>query len=285
MKKNSLKTNKILALGFWIILLSGAVAAQTFTGPGFTIIDNNATPPANCSTVPVSGITTNTRITSFRYTNLVHNYLGDVGLIVFTPAGVRFDLAVPPDLRSCNYNGTYSFADTGASSVDAATAGCASATNLASGVYRSSIYGGGTANGAVTSINTTFGNLTPAQANGNWLVCALDFADQIAGSVGGTSITFVNPTAATVSVSGRVMAGKGRGLLNATVTITDSRGVSRSTRTSTFGYYHFADVAPGETYFLRVTSKRYQFAPQAVTVNEDLADLNFAPQDFGGNLQ
>jgi len=49
-------------------------------------------------------------------------------------------------------------------------------------------------------------------------------------------------------------------------------------RTSSFGYYRFDDVLAGETYIVSVTSKRYSFAPQVVSVFEELTDLDFTPE-------
>jgi len=83
------------------------------------------------------------------------------------------------------------------------------------------------------------------------------------------------PTAASVSIGGRVIVGKGRGLLNATIYLTDASGTTRATRTSTFGYYRFDDVEAGQTVIVTVVSKRYQFAPQVVNVTEEITNLDF----------
>jgi len=77
-----------------------------------------------------------------------------------------------------------------------------------------------------------------------------------------------------VSISGRVTTSNGRGLGNATVLFTDSLGVRRTARTSTFGYYSFNNI-PGDTYDIAISSKRYQFEPQTVLVNENLSGLDF----------
>ena len=88
------------------------------------------------------------------------------------------------------------------------------------------------------------------------------------------------PTAASVSVSGRVFAGKS-GLTNAFVTLTDSSGNARTARTSAFGYYRFDDVEVGRTYILSVQSKRFQFPTQVVNVVEELSEFNFFSNDEG----
>lgn len=80
-------------------------------------------------------------------------------------------------------------------------------------------------------------------------------------------------TAANVSVGGRVLLPNNSGVAKATVTLTDSNGVSRSTVTSTFGTFSFEDVEAGGTYVLRVSSKRYAFAPQVVSPSDDVTDI------------
>lgn len=83
------------------------------------------------------------------------------------------------------------------------------------------------------------------------------------------------PTAATVTVSGRVMSGKNRGVSRAIVSMTDSTGNTRTAFTNHFGYFHFAEVEAGQTYIFSVFAKRYQFVPQVIVVNEEVTDLNF----------
>ena len=85
------------------------------------------------------------------------------------------------------------------------------------------------------------------------------------------------PTAARVSVSGRVTTADGRGIRNVSVTLTDANGNSRSALSSTFGYYRFADVAAGATYVIAARAKRFTFAEptQILNVVEDAEDVNF----------
>ncbi len=89
---------------------------------------------------------------------------------------------------------------------------------------------------------------------------------------------FLAPTAASVSVSGRVRSPTGKGLTNTFVTMTASNGESRSIRTNSFGYYRFTDVGVGETYVFDIKSKQFQFTPQVVSVADELTELNFIGQ-------
>jgi hypothetical protein len=83
------------------------------------------------------------------------------------------------------------------------------------------------------------------------------------------------PTAANVSVSGRVFSALGSGISRAAVSVTDSQGNTRTTLTNPFGYYRFDDVASGQTYAFSVRAKGYTFQPQIVTVADELTDLDF----------
>lgn len=87
------------------------------------------------------------------------------------------------------------------------------------------------------------------------------------------------PNAAGVNIGGRVRTADGTGLANATVTLTDQLGNSRTVRTSSFGYFFFEDLEAGDTYILSVTMKQRQFTPQAVTASEEATNIEFIPQD------
>ncbi|MBS1795541.1 MAG: CSLREA domain-containing protein [Acidobacteria bacterium] len=90
------------------------------------------------------------------------------------------------------------------------------------------------------------------------------------------TVQILVPTAANVSVSGRITATGGNGIGGARVTLTDSHGNSRTVSTGTFGNYLFDDVAVGETYVVTVVSKRHSFAPQVIAVADAVTELNFA---------
>lgn len=85
-------------------------------------------------------------------------------------------------------------------------------------------------------------------------------------------------TAASVIVSGRVVAPSGRGVSRARVYLTDPNGESQIVLTNLFGGYQFTDVATGETYILNAYSKRFVFAPQVISVTEEIAELNITAQ-------
>lgn len=92
------------------------------------------------------------------------------------------------------------------------------------------------------------------------------------------AIVQVAPSAASVSVSGRVLTSDGRGLRNAIVTLTNRQGGVRNARSSSFGYYRFDDVRVGETYIIGGMSKQYRFAPQIISVADEMTEVNLVAE-------
>jgi len=111
-----------------------------------------------------------------------------------------------------------------------------------------------------------------------WIV-ATDSKSIASGDSGANVDTVVGvactTTAAGVDISGRVATADGLGLRNATVSITDQNGVVSTVRTSSFGFFRFEDVAPGNTYIVAVKSRRYRFASRVVQVFDSIADIDF----------
>ena len=91
------------------------------------------------------------------------------------------------------------------------------------------------------------------------------------------SVQTLAPTAAPVTVEGRVLSDSGRPVYKALVTITDQYGVKRSAMTNMFGNYRFEGVSAGETYVIAVSHKQYRFpgSPALINVNDRIAELDF----------
>jgi len=89
------------------------------------------------------------------------------------------------------------------------------------------------------------------------------------------------PTAATVSVSGRVVTETGRGIRNVVISMTDSNGNTRTARTMSFGYYRFEEVEAGETYVFTATGKRFTFEQNTIvqSITETTNNINFVGVD------
>jgi hypothetical protein len=121
--------------------------------------------------------------------------------------------------------------------------------------------------GGTYSVKATAGqtSIGPRQTGGSFIVNAGFWVpDQLA------------PTAANVSISGRVTTSSDVGILNAIVSITDTSGVVRMARSSSLGYYLVEDLEAGQTYTIAVISKSHQFVPRTVTVVDNLTDFDFA---------
>jgi len=85
------------------------------------------------------------------------------------------------------------------------------------------------------------------------------------------------PTAAGVSISGRVLDATGRGIALARLTLTDSSGDTRTALSNPFGYYSFEDVEVGQHYVLSIGHKRYVFDPSVRVINvvDEILGLDF----------
>jgi hypothetical protein len=80
-----------------------------------------------------------------------------------------------------------------------------------------------------------------------------------------------------VAIDGRVLAGDGRGLANAKVLLTSPSGETRFALTGKRGAFHFDDIQSGQTYTVSVASRLYTFAPQVISVNDNIGGLIFVP--------
>ena len=130
--------------------------------------------------------------------------------------------------------------------------------------------GGQSAAGGTVSLDGTVGQSIAGNALSN---------APFAVTSGFWNFTPLAPSAATASVGGRILAANGIGIRNVIISLTDiSGGEPRLARSSSFGYYQFDEIPVGETYILTVRSKRFVFAPQVVSVFEDLTELNFIAQ-------
>ena len=90
------------------------------------------------------------------------------------------------------------------------------------------------------------------------------------------------PTAANVSVSGKVLTGRGFGIARALITLTsNSTGETRSVYTNSFGHYEFGDVPAGASYIVTVGARKYTFEnpSQIINVSDSIAELNFTANE------
>ncbi len=105
-----------------------------------------------------------------------------------------------------------------------------------------------------------------------------DFVPQAANQGAAYSFIHASPTAATVSVSGRILAPNGAGLKNAIVTMTGGSLAQPIVRRSTsFGYFSFEGIEVGQLYIITVSSNRYRFPQEnfIITPYDNISDIVF----------
>ena len=85
------------------------------------------------------------------------------------------------------------------------------------------------------------------------------------------------PTAANISISGRILSANGTGIFRAQVSITGTNGETRTAISNSLGYYEFSEIAVGQTYVITALHKRYQFEPptRVLNVTEELTNVDF----------
>ena len=139
------------------------------------------------------------------------------------------------------------------------------------------------ANGAVTCNIGTMNNgavitasivITPTAA-GTIINDAAVVGAQIDSNRNNNSVSVTTTVLAGASVDGRVLTSDGRGLRNATVSITDSLGASRTATTSSFGFFSFTNVNTGQTYTFRVSSRFFRFQPRTMQIDGNLTLSDF----------
>lgn len=93
------------------------------------------------------------------------------------------------------------------------------------------------------------------------------------------------PTAAQVSLSGRVRNSKGAGIIRRVrVRLIDTfTGTERTVQTNPFGYYQFEELEVGHFYIIRAESNNFAFTPDsyAFSLLEDRENVDFTGYRIG----
>ncbi|MBX7053974.1 MAG: carboxypeptidase-like regulatory domain-containing protein [Pyrinomonadaceae bacterium] len=84
-------------------------------------------------------------------------------------------------------------------------------------------------------------------------------------------------TAASVTISGRVVNSDGGAVRGAIVSLTGSDGLSRTSRTNAFGYFRFQEIEAGQSVLLNVRAKGKIFEPNSTLLNiqDEISGLEF----------
>jgi hypothetical protein len=101
-----------------------------------------------------------------------------------------------------------------------------------------------------------------------------------ANTINGLFSVLPGPTAAGVSVSGKVTTASGRGIRNVLITMTDSQGNQRTAQTTAFGYYKFESVVAGESVTISAKARRFRFNQSSIvrTTNESVTNADFVSE-------
>lgn len=146
---------------------------------------------------------------------------------------------------------------------------------ISPGVLNVVVFGTATINGPGVLFNFKFtaigsaGQMSPL----TWSTFMFNEDDNLDVPVNGL-ITLASPTSAGAGVGGKLLTALGNPVSSTRVKITDTNGESRTTLSTSLGYYRFYDVQVGQTYIITVDSKRYTFTPTAVTVGQDLTNVD-----------
>jgi hypothetical protein len=89
------------------------------------------------------------------------------------------------------------------------------------------------------------------------------------------------PTAASITIGGRVSNVSGNGIAVALVKMISLNGDVHTTLTNSFGYYSFTNVTAGSTVVVSVTAKGRSFAvnTQLVTINDNNYQIDFVAEN------
>lgn len=85
-------------------------------------------------------------------------------------------------------------------------------------------------------------------------------------------------TAGEVSITGRVLDDQGRGAGRSIVTVVGQDGVEHIRMTNPFGYFRVKGLNVNQLYVVQVTHKRFTYDSRSVSLTEDLANVDFVPQ-------
>jgi subtilisin-like proprotein convertase family protein len=255
-----------------VIFTISAIAATNFNTVSTlpqSIPDNNAS--GVCVNFTVSGLSAGIQSVSLNL-GLNHSWIGDLTAIIKSPNNTRsiklFE-KIDDGADDSDTSGNFNFTDSATANFWTSALNSNSAVPV--GNYRTVDL-----NGTATSLNTTFYNLQPSQANGTWQLCAADENVFDTGEITSATlgIEVFAPTAANANITGKVVTPSGRGISRATVklTATSNSQVYRAA-TNIFGNFRLNEIPVGETYILSVEHKSYRFENRTFTLQEDLEGL------------
>lgn len=266
---------------FLLISLTASITAQAQTFFDLSLIRVPATGTTTGiaspypKTITVSGITNPVTKLTVNLNSVSHTFPDDIDIILVGPTGAKIylmsDVGAGTDITSQSFVFD-----------DAAASALPDVGPLVGGTYRPTNIGvtdtfpAPAPSGPYGTTLSTFNGLDP---NGIWSLYINDDSSGDVGVVGvGWALNFIAPTAAGVSIGGRVLTEDGRGIYKARVSLTDANGNTRTVISNQFGYYRFNDTEIGQTYIIDAVHKNHQFAPQTIFPTEDVSEINITAQ-------
>ncbi len=294
---NYTKSNFAILFILVLVFFSFTIQAQTFSSPAgdINIPDGTNAPLCTnpgayvCKNIDVSGLSGIAILRSVSVALIDDINIGSIDLEVRGPGGsptfMPFSRTGSTNPSDCgdttDADGEYAFQDSAVANWWATAGGLNSTDLMPSGTYFPSFPGGGPTPPAGNPNNTmslTFLGAT----NGTWQVCVRDWGDNGGARLQLARLTFAVPTAASALISGQVITSSGNGIRNATVTLSGGNlPEPLTTKTSSFGYYRFADLPSGGTYIVTVQAKRFTFnnPSQVFNLQDDIVDANFIAEE------
>lgn len=87
----------------------------------------------------------------------------------------------------------------------------------------------------------------------------------------------IAPSAASATLSGRVIDHNGRPISRAIISAMDTTGQVRRATTNTMGYYSINDLPAGEFYVVSASARGYTFSARTVSLNDSIAGFDLYP--------
>ncbi len=264
----------ICGVAAWVLVMSAGLANLVFVSAQTSIRRQAAltTAPVDVTAPTVFRLTPSTIVIPITASDITGN-----GIIAFQFHILYDPLVVNPSGANfgCSTSGTI-----------AGAAGLSPTCNVAAGDagrLQVSVSGVGPMTGSGTILKITFVT-NPISPPGSF--SPLTFQNVFFYNLGGEfanvphngRINLVGPTAASVSVSGRILSSDGRGITNATVTVNGvSLSSARVVTTGRTGQYIIDDLTAGETYVINVGARRHTFATPSrlLDLTDNLADVDF----------
>jgi hypothetical protein len=88
------------------------------------------------------------------------------------------------------------------------------------------------------------------------------------------------PTAADVSINGRLLTADGRPVYGARISLLDQDGNVKMAISNPFGYFRFYDVGVGRSYVISVNHKLYRFASRTISITDNVVGLELVADPF-----